>query len=376
MINHKTMTFLALALLTQPIQARDRDDDGVDPLKTVGIIGGICLGAYAIGNGIKYLCTPSNESLISNARDAQDYAQRRYDSPMRFLASRNYDRTENTICELQTYLTGSVHSYLRDMRSTLDNIRLASADLSDRLHKLERKGESHSSDYRHMERAYRDLASTESALSRAYEYIGWQSTYSDLYVAIHELHNHYAELLTQVSTYGTNRMTLARYIKEQIAIKGVNNRNPYPLISYTETLSDRINVITPAIQRCCYAPMLLAKANDMVEKLKLVRTILLADDRYAFEIQDRERARREEERLRIERERLEAERLKAEAAQRQAYAAERQNRELAYQNDLLREQNRIERDLADRHRYCNRHTCCCNQAAECPAICVRVTCEY
>jgi hypothetical protein len=364
MVNHKATAFLALAFLAQPVKAHD---DGLDPLKTVGIVGGICLGAYAIGKGVQYLCTPSNESLISKARDAQDYAYQRYDSTARFLALHNYNRSEDTLCELQLHMTGSVHNYLSDMRYALEQVRKASANLSDRMRSLERKGDNYN-DYRRMEVVQRDLMQIESTLSRMYEYIDRHSGYSVLYTAAHEVYSHYDELLTYVGRYGSNRVSLTQYIKEQIAVKAVTNRNPYPLIGYVETLNDRINVLTSAIQRCHYAPMLLEKANDMVDKLKLVRTILLADDRYAFEIQDRERARREEERLRIERERLAAEQAKAEAAQRQAYAAERQNRELARQNDILREQNRIERARNERHSHCDYNRCCCNEMAECPII--------
>jgi|GEM_PF-3163258 hypothetical protein len=364
MVNHKATTILALALLAQPVKARNGD---FDPVKTVGIIGGICLGAYAIGKGVQYLCTPSNETLISKARDAQDYAYQRYDSTVRFLASHNYDRSEDTLCELQVHVSGSVQNYLSDMRYALEQVRRASANLSDRMHDLERKGD-HYNDYRRMEMIQKDLIHAESTLSRAYEYIDRQSAYSVLYATVDEVYSHYAELLTYVGRYGGNRIALAQYVKEQIAVKAVTNRNPYPLISYAETLNDRITVLISAIQRCHYAPMLLDKANDMADKLKTVRTILLADDRYAFEIQDRERARREEERLRIERARLDAERIKADAAQRQAYAAECQNRELARQNDILREQNRIGRERNERHRYCDYNRCCCNQGSECPIV--------
>lgn len=368
MVNHKATTFLALALLAQPAKARHED---FDPVKTVGIVGGICLGAYAIGRGVQYLCTPSNESLISKARDAQDYAYQRYDSTVRFLASHNYDRGEDTLCELQMHISGSVHSYMKDMRYALEQVRRASANLSDRMRELERKGDDYNA-YRRMEVIQNDLMRIESALSRAYDYIDRQSGYSVLYVTVQEVYGHYAELLTYIGLDGGYRVSLAQYVKEQIAVKAVTNRNPYPLISYVETLNDRINVLSSAIQRCHGAPMLLDKAHDMADKLKRVRTILLADDRYALEMQERERARREEERLRIERERLEAERRKADAAQRQAYAAEQQNRELARQNDILREQNRIERERSERHRYCDSHHCCCNQASECPIIRVSI----
>jgi hypothetical protein len=368
MVSHKATTFLALALLVQPVKARE---DDFDPVKTVGIIGGICLGAYAIGKGVQYLCTPSNESLISKARDAQDYAYQRYDSAVRFLVTHNYDRSENILCELQMHISGSVHSYMTDMRYALEQVRRASANLSDRMRDLERKGD-HYNDYRRMEIIQKDLIQIESALSRSYDYIDRQSAYSVLYTTVHEVYSHDAELLMYVGRHGSNRMALAQYIKEQIAVKAVTNRNPYPLIGYVEVLNERINVLTSAMQRCHYAPMLLDKANDMADKLKMVRTILLADDRYAFEIQDRERARREEERLRIERARLDAERVKADAAQRQAYAAERQSRELARQNDILREQNRIERERNERHRYCDYNHCCCNQVSECPIIRISV----
>lgn len=368
MVNHKASTFLALALLAQPIKARNED---FDPVKTVGIIGGICLGAYAIGKGVQYICTPSNESLISKAHDAAYQADRRYDSVMRFLASSNYSRTEDALCELQIHIAGSVHTYLRDMGHDLERLRRASADLSDRMHKLERKGDQYN-DYRRMEILHKDLMQLESTLTRSYDYIDRHVGYSVLYAALHEVYGQYAELLMVVNHSGGNRSMLAQYIKEQIAVKAVTNRNPYPLIGYVETLNSHINLLESAIQKCHQAPMLQSKASDMLDKLKLVRTILLADDRYAFEIQDRERARREEERLRIERERLEAERRKADAAQRQAYAAECQNRELARQNDILREQNRIERERNERHRYCDSHRCCCNQASECPIISVSV----
>lgn len=364
MVNHKATTVLALALLAQPVKAHN---DGIDPLKTVGIIGGICLGAYAIGKGVEYLCTPSNETLLSRAHEARRYAQQRHDSAMRFLASHNYDRSEDTLCELQLCISGPVQNYLRDMQYALEQVSRAAVNLSDRMRDLERRGD-HYNDYCRMELAYKELMQIRSTLSRTYEYIDRQQTYSVLYMAVHEVYGHYAELLMQVSRYSNNRLALAQYVKEQIAIKGVSNRNPYTFIGYVETLNDRINVLTTAIEQCHYAPILLEKANDMADKLKIVRTILLADDRYTFEIQERERARREEERLRIERERLEAERRKADAAQRQAYAAERQNRELARQNDILREQNRIERDRNERHRYCDNSRCCCNLVAECPII--------
>lgn len=368
MVSHKATTFLALALLAQPVKARH---DDFDPVKTVGIIGGICLGAYAIGKGVQYLCTPSNESLISKARDAQDYAYQRYDSTVRFLVAHDYDRSENTLCELQMHISGSIHSYTSDMRYALEQVRQASANLSDRMRDLERKGDDYNA-YRRMEIIQKDLMQIESALSRAYDYIDRQSGYSVLYATVQEVYGQYAELLTYVGLDGGYRVSLAQYIKEQIAVKAVTNRNPYPLIGYVETLNDRINVLTCAIQRCHGAPMLLGKAHDMADKLKRVRTVLLADDRYAFEMQDRERARREEERLRIERARLDAERIKADAAQRQAYAAERQNRELARQNDILREQNRIERQRNEQHRYCDYNRCCCNQVSECPIIRVNI----
>jgi hypothetical protein len=205
--NHKATTFLTLALLAQPMQARD---DGFSPVETVGIIGGICLGAYALGKGVQYLCTPSNETLMSKARDAQDQAYRHHDSTVRFLVSRNYDRGENTLCELQMYLGGSVHNYLNDMRYSLSAMRTAAGNLSERLRSLERKCQDCGSEYRRMEIMHRDLINAEATLSRAYEYIDRQSAYSVLYTTADEVYNQYAELLMQVGRYGGNRAVLAQ----------------------------------------------------------------------------------------------------------------------------------------------------------------------
>jgi hypothetical protein len=372
MVNHKATTiFLTLALLAQPIHAAR--EDASTPLKVVGIIGGLCLGAYAIGSCVNSWYTPSNESLIEKAQSAKESAQNRYGSLIHYLKSRNYELNEEHRSYIaKTYISESIQHYKQDMRDVLQRADKASQSLRDRMCSLERKGERCKCDYRTMEDCLSSLNSAESSLQRAYDYVDRHSGYFALHACVYEMQGVYAEVLSIVELYGHNRSSLAQYMRERIALNGINHRNSYPTIAYVESLNDRIRSLEYAIQHSDHSGDLQFQANTMLNKLSQVRSILLADDRYAYEAQERERARREEERLRIERERVAAE-------QRRAEAAERQNREIARQNDILREknyiqreQNRLERDRNERHRYCDHYRCCCNQVTECPIFRIEV----
>jgi hypothetical protein len=372
MINNKAKTtFLALALLAQPIHATH--ENGSAPLKVVGIIGGLCLGAYAIGSSINYLCTPSNQALIEKARNAKEDIQSCYGSAIQYLKARNYELSQESLSVFaQTYLAGSVQHYKQDMRNALQTANKASRELRDRMCSLERKGERCKCDYRTMEDCLNSLNASESALQRAYDYVERHSGYFALHACVYEMQGIYAEVLAIIEQYGHNRSLLAQYMRERIALNGINHRNSYPTIAYVESLNDRIRSLEYAIQHCNHSCGLVSQANAMLNQLTQIRSLLLADDRYAYEAQERERARREEERMRIERERVAAE-------QRRAEAAERQNREIARQNDILREknciqreQNRLDRERNERHRYCDYHRCCCNELTECPIFRIEV----
>jgi hypothetical protein len=215
-----------------------------------------------------------------------------------------------------------------------------------------------------MERWVNDLGQLESSLKKALHCVEKHAGYCTLYACEIEMHNKYSGLVNVMDHYGSNRLYLAQYLREHVAVSGIDNRNPYPTISFVEKLSDRMRTLENAINGCQDNCDLLMCATSLYSKLSQARFVLLGDDRYAYEMQ--ERARREEERMRIERERVAAEQRKAEAAQRQAYAAERQNWEIARQNEILREQNRIERERNQRHRYCNHSRCCCDEMNECP----------
>jgi len=361
---------LAGLLLLQPIQTRT---DDVETLKTVGIIGGVVAAGCGLVAGINYLCTPSNQTLINNGYDVLSRVQSRYDSLTSYCQSRGYTLYENDLSHIAfSFIHGTIDGYKQSIRDALNEIIHARRNLQDRIRKLDRKGERCSIDYANMERVEGMLAQWEMILSRCLESVKNHTSYFELYAHFHEASRQYGEIVSIMDHYGSNRSYCAQYLREYVAVDGVSRRNPYPTISYIETLTDRMAKFERVIQRCSVSYDLLVHAAMLYKKLAEARSILLADDRYAHEIQERERARREEERMRIEKERLEAERQKAYAAQRQASAAERQTWELARQNDLLREQNRLERERNERHRYCKYNRCCCNAIEECPVIRIEV----
>lgn len=373
MINQTIKTsILALVLLAQPpIACRDRSSE----ILTTGLIvgGAVALGC-GIAAGVNYLCTPSNETLVKQAHDAEGEAQARYGSLISFLESKNYSLHHDADLSslARSYVRGSVDSYVRDLQDSLNAVLRVRKNLNDRLYSLDRKGEQYSPDYRAMERWVNDLGQLESSLKKALYCVEKHAGYCTLYMCEAEMHNKYSMVVDIVDHYGNNRLYLAQYLREHVAVSGIDNRNPYPTISYIEKLNDRMRSLENAINGCRHNGDLLMSANILHSKLNQARSVLLADDRYAYEMQERERARREEERMRIERERVAAEQRKAEAAQRQAYAAERQNWEMARQNEILREQNRIERERNQRHRYCNHNRCCCDAMNECPIFTVVV----
>jgi hypothetical protein len=363
-------TILALIFLSQPIQTKT---DSSDTLKTVGIIGGVVAIGCGIAAGINHLCTPSNESLINNGHDALNRMQSRYDSLIRYCEPRGYKLNEGDFSFIAgSYVRGSIDSYKRGLRDGLHELSRARKDLNDRMHKLERKGERYNFDYRSMDRLAEDLYKSESSLKSVLDILDNHTGYFELYSCEGDIRRNYSAVVDIVDRYGANRMNLAQYLREQVAVDGSVNRIMYPTLSYVEKLNDMMRNLEKAIQHCSHNYEIVMRATTLYNKLSQARTVLLADDRYAYEMQERERARREEERMRIERDRLAAEERKAQAAQRQAYAAEQHNREMARQNEILREQNRIERERMNRHRYCEYNHCCCNAVEECPTIRIEI----
>lgn len=361
MINHTIKkSVLALVLIAQPPIAA-RDDHSSDILTAGMIVGGAVALGCGIAAGINYLCTPSNEKLVKKGREAESEAQARYGTLISFLESKNYNLHHDAdLSQLaRSYVRGSVNSYVSGLQDAFDAVSQARKNLSDRLYSLERKGEQYSSDYRAMERWVNDLGQLESSLKKALYCVEKHAGYCTLYACEVEMHNKYSGLVDIIDHYGSNRLYLAQYLREHVAVAGIDNRNAYPTISYIEKLSDRMRTLENAMNGCRYNCDLLMSATVLYSKLSQARSVLVADDRYAYEMQERERARREEERMRIERERVAAE-------QRKAEAAERQNWEMARQNEILREQNRIERERNQRHRYCNHNRCCCDEMNECP----------
>lgn len=366
-INNVHKGLLAGVILLQPVQIRP---DNMETVKTIGIIGGAVAAGCGLIAGINYLCTPSNETLISRGCDIQSRVYTRYDSLMRYCQSRNFLLYESDLSHIAgSYMRGSsIEIYKREMRDILNELAQARRNLNDRMDKLARKGERYTAECRGMERIEATLAQLEPVMQKTCESIAAYSAYFDLHFYEHEVARIYGSLVDIVDRYGSgvsNHVYFSQQLREIIAVQGISHRNPYPTITYVETLTDTMSKLEKVMCRCSYNCDLLVRATALYTKLSYARSVLLADDRYVYEIQERERARREEERLRIERQRLEAERAKADAAQRQAYEAARQN-------EILREQNRIERERNECHRFCDRYQCCCNKTSECPTIRINV----
>ena len=349
MINHKTKTAFLAALLISPIKISAKVPE---PIKTVGIIGGVVAGACAVGAGISYLCTPSNEKVIIKAQNAKSDTQLFHGAIIRQFESRKYMMSEADLIALaESYMYGSLNiGELRDACNELSRVR---EDLDDRMYRLERKGKDYGADYRSMDRLVGDLISLVSSLGKIVDYLERHENYFRLFVAEAEIRQQYGSVIDIMDLYGSKPLALAQHLREYIALQSVTQRDLYPTISYVEKLDTQMSRLDTALlgwQRT-YKYALLTQANTLYSKLSQIRSTLLADDRYVSEVQERERARREEERLRIERERIAAEQRKAEAAAEQARQLRRQNDMLHEQNEILRRQTHQSNRSSDYDRY-------------------------
>jgi len=323
-----------------------------EPIKTVGIIGGVVAGACAVGAGISYLCTPSNEKVIIKAQNAKSDTQLFHGAIIRQFESKKYMMSEADLIALaESYMYGSLNiGELRDACNELSRVR---EDLDDRMYRLERKGKDYGADYRSMDRLVGDLISLESSLGKIVDYLERHENYFRLFVAETEIRQQYGSVIDIMDLYGSKPLALAQHLREYIALQSVTQRDLYPTISYVEKLDTQMSRLDTALlgwQRT-YKYALLTQANTLYSKLSQIRSTLLADDRYVSEVQERERARREEERLRIERERIAAEQRKAEAAAEQARQLRRQNDMLHEQNEILRRQTHQSNRSSDYDRY-------------------------
>lgn len=344
MITHNVKSMIiVVAILAQPIQTRTEVSESV---KTVGIIGGIVAGACAVGAGISYLCSPSNEKIIRKAHKAEDDMRLFYGSVIHHFESKNYSMNETDLITFaQSYVSGTIN--MRELHDLQHELSQARINLDERMYYLECKGKDYSADYRSMERAMNGITQLELSVEKVCMYLERHVPYFELYKCDVDIRRQYKDLVTLVDLNGNKPLCFAQCLREHIAVNGAFSRDLYPTISYVEKLTSTMRDLETAMQgwRNTYNYSLLTQATALYAKLSQARSVLLADDRYVFETQERERARREQERNRIERERIAAEERKAEAAERQA-------REMRRQNDILNEQNDILRQQVDRqYRY-------------------------
>lgn len=219
MITQRAKIILAIAvILTQPLQA---DKDNLKPLKVAGIIGGAVALGCGIVAGIDYLSTPSDQRLIEKAESAEEYAQNQYGSITSYLYSQHYAAKNDVLRTIaHNHIHESVHAYVRGMKDALHNVSKARRNLSDRMHRLDRKGERYNHDYRIMEEYESSLAQLETSLRKSSDYLEQQSGYFNLSARFDELDRYYADVLIIVDRYGHNRVSLAQYMREHIALSG------------------------------------------------------------------------------------------------------------------------------------------------------------
>ena len=326
----KTAIFVG-ALLAQPMQTRTYANDysvaGSDD--AIGVIAGLGImaaGCYAVYAGLNYLFTPSDETIINNAQSVESKVYTYYTPVMNYLGSAQYAMNESVLYGLaQNYVRGSFSSYKQGMSNTLNEIRSSLKNLNDRMRSLDDNGRRYSNEYMVMGGLASRLGAIELELRRTYEALHLHSSFFELYALDATIRNDYVNVLRIVEGCGSDRWALAQSLHNYVATPA-SYYNPYPMLSYVETLDNNVCVLGNAINKCAYPyANLLAGANDIYSKLYTARSVLMADNRYAYEMQAREQARREQARLereRLERERLERMRLEQARLERERIAAQ------------------------------------------------------
>lgn len=353
--NNAKAMIIALALLAQPMQTRTYPTDPsvavFNDVATIASLGLVAAGCYAVY--ANYYDSHLDESIIYEARmlDGNDTPVINHMSSAQCVIDENVLRAIQ-----QKYVHQYFYSYKEEISSRLDPIRSSLKKLNDRMKTLDDNGRRYSDAYMVMSGLVNSLSSKEFALRRTEEVLSQHSSFFELYALNSKIRDEYVHVLGIVESHGNDGFDIATSLHNYVTMPA-NYFNPYPIVSYVEALDKKICALGNAINKCVHNyENLLAGAHDIYNKLCFVRSVLMAGDRYAYEMRAREQARCEQARIereqaRIERDRLERERRAAQLAIEKAKAEirelERQKIQEQQRQEIARkEQARIARERA------------------------------
>lgn len=336
---------VALLISSHPTNTDSRDIAG--KVATAGVI---AAGVLGLGAALYYAFSEkSDEQLICEAQDAVPAArvERRhyYDIYEYFIGLRTVVEIDINDIEQQFLypvalrawtMRTSVDAHVNALNHHFSTLKSLLDALSERVNRLEGKGQTHTALYDRLVWVRRDVRDELSHLDGYYHMLAQHRAFFSVYAYEAMLYDVYERERGIIQNYQYDPFLLERYILQAVHMHGISGE--YPLIIYWARLNDHIDALINRINNLkYYYPGRTPLANQLLEELNYVRSVV--EMSLAF---------REEKRVKREREDQEA-RLAIQRREAFAYECEVNTRaiEAAAEWALVREErehNRIERE--------------------------------
>lgn len=336
-----------------PVHCRSAYDDIEVAGKVAVTIGCLAAIGYGIYKFCDWLFTPSDEKVLQRGIDAVQNAHIHYDSTIGFMEF-HYSGIPDNVRDQKKLIQdvnepllydyaisykkdSTIDSVLMNMNSTISSLQAAHGGLADRIKKL-RKNDGNQNMIASMQQVDQEIIGLLCKLEFVHEYFMHHRSYYSLFELESRLLRTYEFELSAINQYQVNKVEHS-YLKEAIKASVMRQacaRSGYPYMHYVDRANADCNALNYAMSSLSYNyANRIAAAGSLLQNVKIVHTIAVAEDAYHQELRDYKKEQ-------LERQRLEAEKAKAAAAAAQAAAAQQQVREMQRQNQLHAQQNRIQ----------------------------------
>ncbi len=322
--------------------------NGVPEVAQVAIGVG-CLAA--IGYGLYKFCdwlfTPSDEKVFQKGLDAVQYAHACHDGIIGFMefhysaipdSHKDQKKLIQDINESLLYdfaisykKDSSIDSILVNMANSISSLQSAHASLADRIKKL-RKTDSNPTMIATMQQLDQEIVGLLCKLEFVHDYFTHHRSYYSLFELESRLMRAYEFELSAVNQNSV-------YVKDAVrasVMRHASARAGYPYMHYVDRVQADCNALGGAINSLAYHyANRIGAAGSLLQNLKIVHTIVVAEDAYHQELRDYKKEQ-------LEKQRIEVERAKAATAAAQASAMQQQAWEMQKQNQLHAQQIRVD----------------------------------
>jgi hypothetical protein len=324
--------------------------NGPSAVETVAAIGCLAAIGYGIYKFCDWLFTPSDEKVLQRGIDELQYAHLHYDGAIGFMEFhysaipdnvRDQKRLIQSVNEAVLYdyaisykKDTSINGILTNMGSVISSLQSAHTSLAERIKKL-RNNDGNQSMITNMQQVDQEIIGLLCKLEFVHEYFSHHRSYYHLFDLEARLLHAYEFELNAINQSQMNPVYVREAVRASV-MRQASARTGYAYMHYVDRAQADCNALGGALGSLPYNyANRIGAAGVLLHNLKVIHTIVVAEDAYHQEVL----AYKKEQ---LEKERINAERAKAAAAAAQAAAMQHQAWEMQKQNQLHAQQIRVD----------------------------------